>query len=80
MKHTLNEPVYYRLETDASDGCNHWDWVLVRGIYDKNGNKDRSTEKRIVFGACGGEISDCWNTIDSLIRGVLGFVPDYEVN
>lgn len=76
----MKRTVYYWLETDVSDGCNYWDWALVRGMYDIDGEKDKSTEKRIVYGTCEGEISDCWNTIDSVIRGVLGFVPDYEVN
>lgn len=72
---------YYWLETNASDGCDYWDWALVRGIYDMDGKKDKSTEERIVFGTCeDGDISDCWNTIDSVIRQTLGIVPDYEVN
>lgn len=76
---------YYWLETKASDGCNHWDWALVRGSFDAEGKKNRSTEEKIVFGICeegdiNRDISDCWDSIDDTIRQALGFVPDYEVN
>lgn len=64
---------YYWLETNSSNECNYWDWALVRGMYDMDGKKDKSTEERIAFGICKyNDIFYDWNTIDSMVRQVLG--------
>lgn len=79
---------YYWLDTSYYHGdYSVRKFALIRGYFDENGEKDRSTEKAVVRGEYDDldledrdEDEDCYDAIDDYIRGKIGCVPDYEVD
>lgn len=79
---------YYWFDTDFHYGdFTISKWALFRGEYDENGEKDRTSEELLLWGAWDDidgydeEYIDVqWDVVDNYIEKTLGFLPDYEVN